>query len=96
MFETITVGVMHKIYIIYVAFNIKENQKQARGTPVVHWLCPLVPANQDKCECLGDILSSYVSCNWKFLNMLQPLCDANSVGWFATTTVGDGYFNYFK
>ena len=29
MFETITVGVIHKIYITYVAFNMKENQKQA-------------------------------------------------------------------
>ena len=29
MFETITVGVIHKIYIIYVAFDIKENPKLA-------------------------------------------------------------------
>ena len=29
MFETITVGVIHKQIIIYIAFDIKENQKQA-------------------------------------------------------------------
>ena len=29
MLETITVGFIHKIYIIYVAFHTKENQKQA-------------------------------------------------------------------
>ena len=28
MFETITVGAIHKIYIIYFAFIIKEKQKQ--------------------------------------------------------------------
>ena len=26
MFETITVGLIHKIYIIYVAFDIKKTQ----------------------------------------------------------------------
>ena len=29
MFETITVVEIHKTYNIYVAFDIKENQKQA-------------------------------------------------------------------
>ena len=29
MFETMSVGAIHKTYIIYVAFDIKENQKQA-------------------------------------------------------------------
>ena len=27
MFETITVGLIHKIYIIYIAFNIKKKPK---------------------------------------------------------------------
>ena len=29
MFETIRVGDINEIYIIYIAFDIKENQKQA-------------------------------------------------------------------
>ena len=30
MFETMTVGAIHRIYIIYVTFDIKENQKQGK------------------------------------------------------------------
>ena len=30
MFETIIVGCLHKIYIIDVAFNIEEHQRQAK------------------------------------------------------------------
>ena len=30
MFETIRVDPLHKIYIIYVAFNIEEHQRQAK------------------------------------------------------------------
>ena len=30
VFETITVGVIHKIYIIYVVFDIKENKNKQK------------------------------------------------------------------